>query len=58
MPSKIFKCTCEHDAQDSLHGKGNRVFNSGGKNKETTYSCTVCSKNVEYKGALVTIKKK
>lgn len=41
----IIRCTCQHEAQDELHGPGNRVANkckeSGGS---TPYRCTVCKK--------------
>lgn len=34
----IIKCNCKHEAQDKLHGAGNRVHNSG----KGIYRCTVC----------------
>lgn len=37
--TKIMSCNCKHEDQDSLHGKGKRVFNvktTGG------YNCTAC----------------
>ncbi len=42
----ISNCTCEHEAQDRIHGKGKRVFNSTlkGKAGPTVYRCTVCLK--------------
>ena len=42
MATKILKCTCKHEGQDELHGKGMRVFNS--TSKDDTYRCTVCEK--------------
>ena len=36
--SAIFLCTCKHEGQDKIHGKGRRVFNEG----KGTYTCTVC----------------
>jgi hypothetical protein len=43
----ITKCTCKNEAQDKLHGEGNRVFNLY-KPKESTphYKCTVCGKEI------------
>jgi ATP sulfurylase len=42
----VKKCTCEHKAQDELHGSGNRVMNltQQGKPPEKIYRCTVCLK--------------
>lgn len=34
----ISSCKCKHEAQDKLHGKGNRVFTTGQKE----HRCTVC----------------
>jgi len=40
----IARCTCDHAAQDHLHGAGRRVFNEmkteGGKRR---WRCTVCN---------------
>ena len=42
MASEVKHCTCKHDAQDKMYGKGNRVYNLLG---ETTKGrCTVCGK--------------
>lgn len=43
---KIMKCTCTSDFQDSVYGKGMRVFNPIGKGKDQgkDYICTVCGK--------------
>lgn len=43
--AKIFKCTCEHEGQDQMYGKFNRVFNE----METTgkFRCTVCGKEIK-----------
>lgn len=38
----IRQCTCIHKGQDSLHGKGMRVFNPTNKG----FRCTVCACNV------------
>jgi hypothetical protein len=47
MASKIMKCTCENEFQDKEHGKGNRVFNSCGKDKATAgWRCTACARKV------------
>jgi len=40
----IKQCTCSHEGQDEIHGKGQRVFNltqKGGLIK--IYRCTVCA---------------
>lgn len=46
MATKIIKCTCDHEGQDSLHGKKNRVANKTVKTSGTkeVYRCTVCEK--------------
>ncbi len=36
----ILQCNCYHEAQDSFHGKGNRVHNYAVK--KGGYKCTVC----------------
>lgn len=38
----IKSCNCEHQAQDKLYGKGQRLHNVGKAGKETR--CTVCGK--------------
>lgn len=40
------QCTCQHEAQDKLHGAGVRVANSTqkGDNVSTDVRCTVCGK--------------
>ena len=35
----ILNCTCEHESQDKIHGKGRRVHNLTGKYR---HRCTVC----------------
>lgn len=35
----ISTCKCTHKAQDTLHGKGKRVFTETAK----AFKCTVCS---------------
>lgn len=44
--SEVYKCSCEHAAQDSIHGKGYRVFNRRQNPKflVPTYRCTVCGR--------------
>lgn len=37
---RILKCTCEHEFQDSLYGKGMRVHNV---TKDGSAACTVCA---------------
>lgn len=47
---KIAKCTCVHESQDQLHGKGNRVHNpaaSKAGTSKTKWRCTVCGKEHE-----------
>lgn len=53
---KIMKCDCKHDFQDSVYGKGMRVFNPQGKGKDQgeEYICTVCGKTI---GKTITKKK-
>lgn len=42
----IMKCTCKHEGQDELHGKGMRVWNKTTKGKAASsadvWRCTVC----------------
>ncbi len=40
----ILKCTCEHEGQDKLHGKNQRVHNetNKGQEKQVIWRCTVC----------------
>lgn len=50
--TKITKCSknCQHEAQDAIHGKGNRVFNpaiSKAGNSKTKWRCTVCGNEHE-----------
>ena len=40
----ISSCICNHEGQDSLHGKGMRVFNETVKG----YRCTVCLREKQY----------
>lgn len=35
----VMNCKCNHQGQDQIHGKGQRVFNKTVKG----YRCTVCS---------------
>lgn len=45
MSTMILPCSCYHEAQDKIHGKGKRVKNLTLKNKnEKIYRCTVCLK--------------
>ena len=42
----IMECTCNHDSQDKMYGKGRRVHNvaPGSDQKKTNrFRCTVCS---------------
>lgn len=56
----ILPCTCEHKAQDELHGKGMRVFNwaKNANNKQGGYRCTVCGKVKSGEKPVVKIKDK
>ncbi len=38
----VSSCSCQHPYQDSLYGRGNRVFNM--MKSPASYRCTVCSK--------------
>ena len=41
--TKIMPCTCDHPAQDRLHGPGRRVHNYGPKAaRDGGWRCTVC----------------
>lgn len=45
MPSIVKPCSCQHESQDKIHGKGNRVKNQTAvKGEKKTYRCTVCKK--------------
>lgn len=41
---KIMKCTCRHEGQDALYGKGMRYWTPCGKGKDQgkDFRCTVC----------------
>ena len=41
--TKIMKCTCEHEFQDSNFGKGYRLFNQTARVKPIVWRCTVCT---------------
>lgn len=38
--SKIMLCSCQHESQDELYGKGMRLWNRLGDSD--SYRCTVC----------------
>jgi hypothetical protein len=42
MPTKILKCTCDHEYQDEHYGDYKRVHNECTKDNRTFYRCTVC----------------
>lgn len=42
--TKIMKCTCSHDFQDSVYGPGMRVHNVNSKGQA---ACTVCTPNYQ-----------
>jgi hypothetical protein len=39
---KILPCSCKHDAQDQMYGKGQRVHNPCGAKNKGQVRCTVC----------------
>ena len=39
-PSKIMPCSCQHQSQDEIYGKGMRLWNRMGDSDN--YRCTVC----------------
>lgn len=40
----IATCTCSHEEQDKLYGKGRRVFNPMGLKGKSGGRCTVCKR--------------
>ena len=42
METKVKSCTCQHEFQDSVYGKGRRVHNKTNGNGRPEYRCTVC----------------
>lgn len=43
--AKVLTCTCKHEGQDKIHGKGNRVFNPKqlkANAQSVDVTCTVC----------------
>jgi len=40
----IKSCTCVHEQQDKLYGKGRRVYNKAGNVGKTFFRCTVCGR--------------
>jgi len=40
--TKVIKCTCRHEFQDTKYGKGKRVHNKTKKG----WRCTVCKNDV------------
>lgn len=51
MATIIQRCSCGHEGQDKLHGRGMRVYNEAKAiNKDTgVWRCTVCRKEVQGK---------
>ena len=43
MAAEVKKCNCQHEGQDKLYGKNNRLMNSFGTPTKG-YRCTVCGK--------------
>lgn len=49
MKSTIIQpCSCAHEFQDKVYGKGKRVFNVMQKTKEKKCRCTVCLSEKPY----------
>lgn len=46
----INRCGCTSQYQDSLYGKGMRVFNPCGKKEERKGRCTVCGNIKGFEG--------
>ncbi len=46
----ILNCSCNHEGQDKLYGKGRRVFNE--TKKPDTYRCTVCKVEKTHKESI------
>lgn len=44
--TEISTCSCFHEVQDSIYGKGKRLFNIATKKgaKPKNFRCTVCKK--------------
>lgn len=50
----IVKCVCSHEAQDKLHGVGNRVANPTKSDKTIDkVRCTVCKALIDIKSKAV-----
>lgn len=49
----VMNCSCDHQSQDKIHGKGKRVFNKtmGG------FRCTVCASEKSDTGTITKKKK-
>ena len=44
--SKVMNCSCQHEAQDKLYGRGMRLFNECTVNGRDGYRCTVCGREI------------
>lgn len=49
--SKELRCNCHSEFQDNLYGKGVRLFNEIGKDRNSGYRCTVCGKEIKDGGS-------
>lgn len=49
--TEVSTCSCNHEVQDSLYGKGKRLFNLATKKgaKMRNFRCTVCLKEKDIK---------
>lgn len=46
--TKVLKCNCEHEFQDSIYGNHMRLFNERIANgKNNGWRCTVCGKEAK-----------
>lgn len=45
--TKELNCTCKHEFQDEMYGKGKRLFNQMGDSGKK-WRCTVCGKEVSF----------
>ena len=44
--TRVMPCSCKHEQQDELYGKGRRVFNKTEKTPGEVWRCSVCRKEV------------
>lgn len=44
-PTKIINCSCKHEFQDKIYGRGKRVANYC--RAKNVYKCTVCRTDID-----------